>query len=291
MEEIKLTHQEVEELSTVFNSIPAWVFQKDTENNFIRVNDTYCRVLKIDKNQIEGKSAFNIYPRDQALAFWRDDREVIQSGLPKLNIIEKAETPDGARWVRTDKIPFRDSHGVIAGVIGFAVDITEIKKSEAEAIDTHRFLKKLIETAPTPIFYKDINGVYRGCNEAFAQYLGKEKEEIIGKSVYDLCPKDLADKYSAMDKALFDEVSKQTYEYKVKYADGTRHDVIFNKATYTDANGKPAGLIGVMVDITDRKKAEAEISMINAMAVDRELKMMELKKKINDLEAQLANKK
>lgn len=147
----------------------------------------------------------------------------------------------------------------------------------------------LIDAIPNPIFYKDTNGIYRGCNKAFEDYLGLTKEEIVGKSVYDLSPKELADKYHQMDSELFNKVGKQTYEYQVKYADGTLHDVIFNKATYVDSDKKPAGLVGVMVDITERKKAEKESTAMNKFIVDREIKMVELKKEIEDLENRLKN--
>ena len=114
----------------------------------------------------------------------------------------------------------------------------------------------MINAIPSPIFYKDIDGIYRGCNSAFEKYLGLRKDEIIGKSVHDVSPPDLADKYREMDQALFDKPGLQVYESSVRYADGTRHDVIFNKSTYTNANNVVSGLVGVILDITDRKRIE-----------------------------------
>lgn len=135
-------------------------------------------------------------------------------------------------------------------------DITARTRVEKESQDMLNFLQTLIETIPSPIFYKDAEGIYRGCNKAFADFLGLKKEDIVGKSVHDVYPEDLADKYHEMDSALFHQQGKQVYEHKILYADGSRHDVIFNKATYLNADGIPAGLVGVMVDITDHKRAE-----------------------------------
>ncbi|MGZ7160095.1 MAG: PAS domain S-box protein, partial [Methanobacterium sp.] len=121
------------------------------------------------------------------------------------------------------------------------------------------FQQTLIDTIPSPIFYKDTDGIYRGCNKAFEECLGLKKEYIVGKSVYDIFPKDQADKYYEKDLELFLIPGKQIYEWKMDHADGNIHSVIFNKATYLNADGTPAGLVGVMVDITDRKKLEEEL--------------------------------
>ncbi len=155
--------------------------------------------------------------------------------------------------------PIRDGAGAITALLGVARDITEHKQWETALQEQFRFLQLLIDTMPMPVFYKDLKGVYRGCNKAFEDFLGLEKEKLIGKTVYDVAPKDLADEYYRRDKDLFDDPGIQVYEFGVKHADGTQHDVIFNKATYTDVNGNTAGLLGVMQDITERKRAEQVI--------------------------------
>jgi PAS domain S-box-containing protein len=120
-------------------------------------------------------------------------------------------------------------------------------------------LEVLIDAIPGPVFYKDEHGIYRGCNRAFEQYLGLPRERVIGASVYDISPKELADKYYAMDQALMRSREKQIYESQVRYADGTLHDVMFQKATFDHADGSVAGIVGVMVDITQRKRMEQEL--------------------------------
>ncbi|MFZ5642847.1 MAG: diguanylate cyclase domain-containing protein [Bacillota bacterium] len=145
----------------------------------------------------------------------------------------------------------------------FAVDVTKRKRAEENLLEQLQFVQLLIDTIPNPLFYKDIKGLYKGCNKAFGEFLGLNKEEIIGKSVYDLCSKELADKYHKMDLELFQNTGTQFYEYSVNHADGTRHDVIFNKAAYMDSHGNPAGLVGVIVDITERKFAEETLRRLS----------------------------
>jgi len=160
-------------------------------------------------------------------------------------------------WAKAS--PLRDGEGRLIGAIECIQDISERKQVEKESQDMLTFLQTLIDTIPSSIFYKDIDGIYRGCNKAFEDFLGVKKEEIVGKSVYDMYPPDLADKYHEMDSILFRQQEKQVYEHQIIYADGSRHDVIFNKASYLNADGTIAGLVGVMVDISERKQAEVAL--------------------------------
>lgn len=124
------------------------------------------------------------------------------------------------------------------------------------------FLRTLLDTMPSPVFYKDAGGVYLGCNKAFGEFLGLSEEEIVGKTVYDVAPKKLADKYKEMDDALFNEPGVQVYEASVRVSGGATRDVVFYKATFNDASGNVAGLVGVMLDITERKRAEEAMKLV-----------------------------
>jgi PAS domain S-box-containing protein len=132
-----------EDLQIILDSAPTWIFYKDKENRFVRVNKVFADIMGSSKEQLEGKSLFNLYPREQAEAFWRDDKEVMASGRPKMNIIESVEIKKELRWVQTDKIPYRDAQGNIIGIIGFAVDITERQQAEEELKKRAEELEKM----------------------------------------------------------------------------------------------------------------------------------------------------
>lgn len=135
-------------------------------------------------------------------------------------------------------------------------DITELKEAEAKLVESESRLQMLLQAIPSPVFYKDAEGFYTGGNKAFEQYVGLSREQFIGKTVYDVADRDLAEKYDRADKELLNNPGVQTYEASVVYADGVLHEVIFYKATFTNSDGKVAGLIGVILDITERKRAE-----------------------------------
>lgn len=121
-------------------------------------------------------------------------------------------------------------------------------------------METVLETIPSPVFYKDLEGRYLGCNRAFAdQILGLPRKTIIGATLFDLpeaIPEHLAVVYARQDAALFCKTGHQAYEAEVQCADGIRRTFIFNKATWMDAGGQPAGMVGVMQDISERKQTE-----------------------------------
>jgi diguanylate cyclase (GGDEF)-like protein/PAS domain S-box-containing protein len=131
-----------EELQTILDASPIMIFFKDRANRFIRVNKALADAAGLPKEKIEGRTVFEIYP-NQAKDYWEDDKEVIASGLPKINIIEPLAAGDGARWVQTDKIPYKDEEGSIVGIIGFAIDITERKRMEEELRESERRFREL----------------------------------------------------------------------------------------------------------------------------------------------------
>lgn len=131
-------------------------------------------------------------------------------------------------------------------------------------LESANFLQEVLNAMPSPIFYKDMEGKYIGCNQAFAAFVGKQPSEIIGKSVYDVFPYIAADKYSEMDQDLLSNPGIQVYEYRMSDATGQHHDVLFNKALFKDINGAVAGLVGAVIDITARKQMEAALQRSEA---------------------------
>lgn len=133
----------------------------------------------------------------------------------------------------------------------------------SELQDRLAFIQTLFDTIPNPVFYKNVKGIYLGCNQSFADLiLGITSKELIGCSLYDLpevIPKHLADIYFEQDQKLFNNPGVQIYETKVNCADSTVKDFIFYKSTYLDHDGDVAGLLGLMLDITDRKKIQKNL--------------------------------
>jgi len=133
------------------------------------------------------------------------------------------------------------------------------EESRGKTVDLRRqaeFLATLLDTIPSPVFYKDTEGVYLGCNRAFEELLGKSREEIVGTVVQSTGPEEITSEYADKDDELLANPGRQTYEWRVEAADGELRDVVFNKATFAGPEGEVGGIIGVLLDITRHKAVE-----------------------------------
>lgn len=155
--------------------------------------------------------------------------------------------------------PIRDSKGRIRGIVSVMDDITKRKAAERSLRESLHFLQRLIDTIPNPIFYQDTGGRFLGCNQAYERFVSLSRGEIIGKIADDIYPEEQADWLRESDADLLSRPGILVKETTMHLMDGQRRDVIFNRATYANEDGTTAGLVGVIIDITDRKKAEAEL--------------------------------
>ncbi len=166
---------------------------------------------------------------------------------------------ESGRWLHLTAAPVRNATGELIGAMETLEDVTDLKLYEGQLAQQIVFEQKLLDAIPQPVFYKDINGIYIGCNAAYEKFINMPRAKIIGRSVFDIAPKKLADVYHAKDEELFSNPGTQTYESRV--IDSTRrvHDIIFQKATFTDPEGNIAGLIGAIFDITEQKSLERKL--------------------------------
>ena len=147
-----------------------------------------------------------------------------------------------------------------------ATAYAERERIEAELRDQMEFTRRLLETIPAPVYYKDRNGLYGGCNSAFEHYVGRTRAHLIGKTVEAAWPPDLAEIYRNADNALFESPGTQIYETAFMHADGRRHDVVLHKASLARADGSVSGLVGVIWDITERTEAARALAQAKETA-------------------------
>ena len=115
-----------DELQLILDSIPAYVFYKDKDGKMLNINKAAIALAYSPKEKLLQKTVFDLMP-EMAEKYNIDDMAVISSGQPKINIEEPLVLPSGTRWLKTDKLPIKDDDGNIVGLLGFSVDITELK--------------------------------------------------------------------------------------------------------------------------------------------------------------------
>lgn len=139
-------------------------------------------------------------------------------------------------------------------------DISERKRLEKEIKDQLEFVNTLIDTIPSPLYLKDVSGHYIRCNRAYETLQGVGKDDIFGKTVYGMLPRETADFHSRKEKEMYASGTSISYETQTTTFSGEKRDIIFNKAPFMDTEGNVRGLIAIMTDISERKRAENEIA-------------------------------
>ena len=136
-------------------------------------------------------------------------------------------------------------------------DLAERFRAEAESRERLAFQGQLLEALPLPTCVKSCAGCYLACNQSFADLFGMSQEQIAGKTVHDLVPKEVADLQCRIDAELLAHPGARIYESAVPDARGQIHDFAIHKATFSAADGSIGGLIAVMDDISEHKRAES----------------------------------
>jgi PAS domain S-box-containing protein len=200
--------------------------------------------------------------------------------------VHRHETSTGAgdrtRHLEIISSPLKDPSGTIIAGIETVRDITERKAAERKLREQSLFLQRMIDTIPNPIYYKDEQLRYVGCNGAFAALVGVPREQITGRTVFDVTATVMAEQFDALDRELLQEGGVQTYEAPFRLANGSMHDMIFTKAAILSDAGEITGIVGVIVDIAERKAAEVEIHRLNR---DLTARARELSRINHDMEA------
>ncbi|MDD2380729.1 MAG: PAS domain S-box protein [Mariniphaga sp.] len=126
-------------------------------------------------------------------------------------------------------------------------------------MDDPEIYQKIFDAMPIPIFYRDLNGAYLMCNKAHEEFSGKPAAQIIGRSVFDVHTKQMADIYFHRDQELLKNPDVQIYETQVMQKDGSRMDVVINKAVIRNNDDEIIGIVGSINDVTMLKKTEKRL--------------------------------
>ena len=170
-------------------------------------------------------------------------------------------TDTGAGYVQGARYDITDRKVAELALIQLNEDLEKRVKERTQTLnDQIQFLQQLIDTIPSPVFYKSAEGYYLGCNAAFETYSGRKSQEIIGKSDSALLTPELTETSRQKDWDLIKNGGIQVYQTKYLHADGSFRDIIFKRATFRNTDGSTAGIIGVMLDITDQIRAEENLA-------------------------------
>ena len=137
-------------------------------------------------------------------------------------------------------------------VIILKANIQRRERVELELSNRLEFDKVLLDTIPNPIYYKNIDGKFLGCNISFASLVSSSRDEIIGKTAFDFFPHNVASKNTQIDQELLNTFATSTSEFTFYTLSNEMKQIVLNKAVYKNIDGTVGGIVCIMDDITER---------------------------------------
>ncbi|MGA2243082.1 MAG: PAS domain S-box protein [Verrucomicrobiota bacterium] len=264
-------------LQAMLDNIPDRIYFKDTQSRFIMASRSLAGRLGVaDPEETVGKTDFDFQLPEQAKEFYADEQRIMQTGEALLNKTEKQIMPNGEiTWTSTTKVPLWDSAGKVVGLAGINRDITEIKQAEEALRESQALYFSLAEQLPVGVFRKDPAGRYVLVNPGFCRLKGMKAEEFLGKTPKEVAASEtakgdrtgLAIKYAAADWNHHEQIIKtgKPIEMVEEFTDinGRKLFVQAMKSPVFGLGGKIIGTQGILIDITEIKRAEEELHQSN----------------------------
>ncbi|WAL60007.1 PAS domain S-box protein [Thermocoleostomius sinensis] len=244
-------------LRSILDNIPHRVWFKDEVGTYIAINQAHSLAIGLAPEQLIGKTEFEIWSYDEAEVFRQEDLRVMEAGQ-SIAFEEQVTLPDGTEsWFTTIKTPVYNHLGMLIGVTGISMDITDRKRVEQQLQASRIFLDAVLNGTSDPIFVKNEDYCWVQFNDAFCTFMGATREELLGKTDYDLYAPEQADRYRKQDHSVLATGIECITEEAI-FNDEETHFIAVKKTYFEDATANKF-LVGTIHDITNQKRAEAEI--------------------------------
>lgn len=252
----------------LMDAVPDRIYFKDLESRFVRNNLAQARLLgAASPDECVGKSDADYFLPEHAARARADEQEIIRTGRAIVGKVEHITLRDGSTsWVSTTKMPWRDASGRIIGTFGLTRDITATKAAEEKLTEERNLLRTIIDHLPCRIYVKDRDSRYLLNNRTHLQTLRvTSQEEATGHTLRELVPGERAELAMADDQQVMaTETPILSAEKSAVLDDGKTRWSLTTKVPLRDTRGQVAGLVGISLDITQRKEAEQELARRNA---------------------------
>ncbi|EDZ61157.1 sensory transduction histidine kinase [Sulfurimonas gotlandica GD1] len=267
LEEYKKNTQE--QLKLVLEGSRDGIWDWDLVNNTLYFSPRWKEILGYTDDELE--NTFEtwdslLHPDDKEQTFF--DVKMSQEGkTDTYRNINRLKHKDGHWvWIEARGQTIFDENNKPIRMIGSHTDITKEKEYENTILQIKELYGNIISSVDNLIFVKDTNLAYIACNSAFEKFMGKSKDEIIGKNDYDFFEKEIADFFRGYDKKMLAvNEAKSNFEW-VTYPDGSQVYLLTTKSPLVDSNGNISGLVGNSVDVTEQQHVLERLKEAQALA-------------------------
>lgn len=233
------------------DAVPQSIWIKDKDLRFIYTNKRYIDINNIKKGNIIGLCEEDLYRKEIA----DKSNEMCSKALNSMSTVkEKRYTNEGIK-VDSTVFPLTDDNGELEGIAG--IDIPIISKEES-------ITEMILDSLQAGIFYKDRELGYLYTNKKFDDLLSKDKESIIeNKNPLNESICESKNKFIQEDKKVFETKKTVKKEEKIELGNGENLYTEIIKTPVLNDNNEVSGIIGLLLDITDRKKIEKKLKYLS----------------------------
>ncbi len=242
------------ELSVLFKSVQELIFRTDAQGAITFVNARWAALSNEPAEHAWGRCVCDLVApcdRERAAALFRlDDR----AGVRQAQVCVPAV--DGLpRHFQMAVVPLHGD-GRIVGFAGSAVDVSERVAAEEQLQHQLAFSGLLLELSPLPVSMFDAQGRYVLVNQAWEDFVGRSRSEVIGSPVGQFLAQVDAQLHSEQDALLLAEGGRLSYETQVTHRDGSRRDMVITKVLVQSGQGEPPGILCTLMDVSEFRDAE-----------------------------------
>ncbi|MFO8068149.1 MAG: PAS domain S-box protein, partial [Bacteroidales bacterium] len=252
-------------LQQLMDNIPDLIFFKDSKGRYTRINEMAAKLLGVkDIKEAYGKTDYDFFDKAYAKEIFEEDKKLFKHGTPVIGKIENVAEGEKLKWILTTKVPIRNNEGKIVGLVGVSRNITELKEVQDKLKLSEEQYRLVTESAFDGIYLRN-DKYFEYVNERFCKMTGYSKEELCSEdfdlsrfSFYETIHKQEESGKSKQNNA-YNNLSR-TYEGTITCKSGEQLKVEFS-ITYIK-RGKRKFVLGIMRDVTERKKNEELIREI-----------------------------
>ena len=259
IEERKQAEVEILKLSKAVEQNPASIVITNISGDIEYVNSKFCNLTGYTKEEAIGKNPRILKSDNTPIEHFKELWKTILAGNEWRGELQNKKKNRELYWESALISPIISENGTITHFIAIKEDITERKRAEAERVRQAGLITSLLDSIPDLIFFKNTESIYLGCNPSFAEFVGKSKNEIIGKSDFDLFDNETASLFRSFDIEMLQQKLPTHNEEWITYPDGRKILIDTLKTPYWASDGSLIGILGISRNITKRKEAEEEL--------------------------------
>ena len=240
-------------------NLPTGISLINAKGQLLEVNDAMKNIMGLPLDapipemnffNIEAMKRMNI---DVQLTKCIETKEIVNG-----EITYKISSKQRGKYLSYSFVPVLSSNKEVDVVIGYVSDLTQQMKAEIVSHERAEFLNLVINAIKAPFFVKDKDHRWVMLNDAAIEMMGQTREALVGKSDYDLYPREQADIFWKYDELVF-ETGSSTNEEQINWSDGTLHTIVTNKQLYIEKSTGKKFIVGTIHDISNYKKIEKEL--------------------------------